>query len=353
MLPDAHVDLSGGSDIADYWTGAQLGRPYPPAEEYDAAIKQAFMNVDKEIVDEAAERALEAAKRHQNNEPEQNLLSYGEAAGLVSRAHCGSSAVVAVYESDTRQLRMANTGDSRAVLGRRVVNDRGEESYEVHVLTHDMVVPSGFIDDPPKRARKPVQLMHAFGDGPWKWNVEQLQQLSDAFPFIVSNENPHAKVTAEPAITTIETQPGDFLVLANQGFWSSLTNEEAVGLVGLWLKKYWRYVYRDSQPEDGDAVTVYDPETLSVVRSSPQVPASVVTTSFLRKDVFEQQDLPVQRSGERDDTFMYRMWGIPKKFVNVDRNVAQHLVRNAIGGADRDLMEALLKMNMPRSRRYR
>ncbi|KAF9445773.1 protein serine/threonine phosphatase 2C [Macrolepiota fuliginosa MF-IS2] len=353
ILSDAHIDLGGSPDYTDYWYGA-LGRPYPPAEEFDVAVKQGFTNVDKEIVEEASERALDAAKRHENAEPQQeNLLSYPDAAGLVARAYAGSSALVAVYESDTRQLRMANTGDSRAVLGRRLVNDRGEESYEVHVLTHDMAVPSGFIDDPPKRIQKPTHLVHAFGDGPWKWSEERRQQLSDAFPFIISHEKPFAPASAEPVITTIETRPGDFLVMASQGFWSSLTNEEAVGLVGLWLKKHRRYVFGDREPEDKDVVSIYDPETSSVVPSPQRVPVAALTRSFLRKDVFEREDLPVQFAGENDETFMYRFWSSPKKFVNVDRNVAQHLVRNAIGGANQDVMEALLRMGVPKSRQYR
>jgi hypothetical protein len=70
-------------------------------------------------------------------------------------------------------------------------------------------------------------------------------------------------------------------------------------------------------------------------------------------DVFERRDLPVQHVGKNDDTFMYQMWGIPKKFVIADRNAAQHLVRNALGGANADMIEALLLMRPPRSRKFR
>lgn len=354
-LNNAHVELGGGPENQDYWSGRVFGRPYPPAEEIDAAIKQGFMKVDKDIVDGAIERALEAAKRFHNNEPiPENHLPYADAAGLISRAYCGSSAILGVYESDTRQLRMANTGDSRAVLGRRVLDDKGAEVYEVHVLTRDMAVPSGFVDDPPRKVQAPAELVYSFGDGPWKWSEEIRQQLSDAFPFVTSSEHPYAKATAEPEITTTEIKPGDFLVVGNRGFWSSLTNEEAVGLVGLWLKKYGKTVYGDWVVENGDDMAVYDPETASVVQpsSTPHVP-STTAISIWRKDVFERQDLPVLLVGKRDDTFMYQLWGIPKKFVIVDRNVAQHLIRNALGGANPDTTAALLEMNSPRARQYR
>ncbi|KAF5349547.1 hypothetical protein D9756_008860 [Leucocoprinus leucothites] len=350
-LPDSHIYLGSRPESADYWSGFGLGRPYPPTEEFDAALKQAFLNSDKEIVEDVPERALEAAKRYYNNELHQeNSLSYQEAAELVSRAHCGSSAIVAVYENDTRQLRMANTGDSRAVLGRRVVDDRGKEAYEVHVLTHEQTVPSGFVTGPVRRPQRHESTsLHAFGDGPWKWSKETQQQLSSAFPFIVSKERPFAKATAEPMITNIETQPGDFLVIANQGLWASLTNEEAVGLVALWLKKFGRFVYGNQPVEGGEGDDVYDAETSSMIKTLVRFPTSA--HALLRKDVLDRSDLPVDHP-PKDDTFMYRMWRIPKRFVLVDKNAAQHLVRNALGGADKDLTETLLTMQLPRAGRY-
>jgi pyruvate dehydrogenase phosphatase len=351
-LPDAHIDLGNTPESSDYLSGASSGRPYPPTEEFDTALKQGFLNVDKEIVEEAAERALEAVMRHRNNIQQENLLSYPDAADLVSRAHCGSSAVVAVYENDTRQLRLANVGDSRAVLGRRVVDEGGKEVWEVHVLTKELAVPSGFITDPLRRDQKVTGSVHSFGDGPWKWSEETWRKLSDGFPFIIYNERPFAKATAEPVITNIETQPGDFLVIANQGLWTSLTNEEAIGLVGLWLKKYGRTVYGNQRPEEGEGLDVYDSETSSIVRTLTRIP-SPSTYTLLRKDVFVMVDLPVTQHEKKDETFMYRLWSAPKKFVLVDKNAALHLVRNALGGADTDLLDALVKMHVPRSRQYR
>ena len=61
--------------------------------------------------------------------------------------------------------------------------------------------------------------------------------------------------------------------------------------------------------------------------------------------------LPVQM-GE-DHTVMYRYWGAEKKFVNIDDNAATHLARNALGGADKDLLGGLLTLEAPMSRKYR
>jgi len=42
-----------------------------------------------------------------------------------------------------------------------------------------------------------------------------------------------------------------------------------------------------------------------------------------------------------------------KKFINIDSNVAVHLSRNALGGADRDLTAALLNMYHPHAELFR
>ena len=67
--------------------------------------------------------------------------------------------------------------------------------------------------------------------------------------------------------------------------------------------------------------------------------------------VWEREELPVKL--EEDKSVMYRWWRAKKRFIDVDSNVAVHLVRNALGGADRDFTSALLDMEPPRSRRYR
>ena len=53
-----------------------------------------------------------------------------------------------------------------------------------------------------------------------------------------------------------------------------------------------------------------------------------------------------------------QQWAIPQadangRFVVEDKNVATHLVRNALGGKDRDMVSALLTLPSPYSRRYR
>ena len=79
------------------------------------------MRVDDEIVNWAVERALSQESKE-------------AAINLLATAHAGSCALVGFYESDTWLLRVALTGDSRAVLGRKV-SRKGKKTYEVHVLS--------------------------------------------------------------------------------------------------------------------------------------------------------------------------------------------------------------------------
>jgi pyruvate dehydrogenase phosphatase len=104
--------------------------------------------------------------------------------------------------------------------------------------------------------------------------------------------------------------------------------------------------------EDRDVMTVYDPETSTMVQSSarPYIPAHKTSTPMTYTDVVERRDLPVRQD---EDTFTYRMWGVQKKFVIANRNAAQHLVRNALGGANAYVVDALLLMRPPWSRKCR
>lgn len=60
--------------------------------------------------------------------------------------------------------------------------------------------------------------------------------------------------------------------------------------------------------------------------------------------------------GYRDNTVMYKYWRIEKRFASApedESNVAKYLIRNALGGADNELSEALYMMEGSRRRRFR
>ena len=291
-------------------------------------IKNTFQGLDGTIVNDGVERVLSSPSKSAARIP-------------LSVAQSGSSALLAFFDSDSRLLRIALTGNSRAVLGRRLVEKRkGECFYDVHVLTTDQDA-----HNPTEEARLTAlhpnenviekghvlgcRASRAFGLAMYKWSREIQDRLHNEYLGDRPPENLKTPpyITAEPEITTITVKSGDFLVMASSGLWNCLTNEEVVGLVGLWLNR------------EMNAVDQQDPVTWD--KHLDDDDAQVV-----RRD-----ELPA--SMKEDNTVMYRRWRAQKRFLCVDDNAAGHLARNALGGADRDLTAALLSMTPPRSLRYR
>ncbi|THV06873.1 protein serine/threonine phosphatase 2C [Dendrothele bispora CBS 962.96] len=290
-------------------------------------IKQVFKEVDDSLTD--VSEVLSSDSRM-------------NAVRTLRYAYSGSCALVSVFEPDTRILRVALTGDSRAVLGRKIKNKKtsdGRDMYEVHVLSYDQ---NAYNKDEEARmnAEHPGEkimdngrvmgwgISRSFGNGAYKWSLDVQRQLHEKF----LGDRPRSNVktppyfTAEPVITTTMVQPGDFLIMASDGLWDILTNEEVVGLVGLWLANNHIAVWPNDVDNFGKKI-------------------------FEDKRTYERKALPVELKA--DHTTMYKYWHAEKRFVNKDPSVAAHLIRNAFGGADEDLSEALLSLSPPRSRRYR
>ncbi|KAF8889806.1 phosphatase 2C-like domain-containing protein [Infundibulicybe gibba] len=259
--------------------------PYP--EAIDRVIKEAFRLVDDTIVHTGAELALSTPSKYAAVRP-------------LAAALAGSSALLSVYDSDTRILKVALTGDSSAVLGRRTKRATGQSFYEDAPTSGGNIIVDG------------RSVSRAFGLAAYKWSREIQERLHMEY----LGDRPQKDLasppylTAEPEITTIEVKPGDFLIMASKGLWNCLTGAEAVGLIGHWL----------------------------------EYPADIET-------VLGRDQLPVKL--EEDNTIMYKRWRAEKKFICADDNAAVHLARNALGGADGDLMAALLNLEPPRSQKFR
>lgn len=312
----------------------KAGGNSPTSDAVDAALKKGFLRLDDEIVHHSAQEVLKSNSR-------------SVAAELLAPALSGSCALLSFYDSKSNLLRVACTGDSRAVLGRR--SDNGK--WAATPLSVDQ---TGNNPDEVNRMRKlhpgeqhvirngrvlgSLEPTRAFGDASYKWTKEVAEKLRQSF--FGRPQSPLLKtppyVTAEPVITTTKVQPekGDFLVLATDGLWEMLTSEEVVGLVGKWL------------------------ETQTSTGSTSQF-NSVWNRIF---GASQKNGLPVEHGKEStgDDgqktPIRLRQWGISKdddRFVVKDSNVATHLIRNALGGKNEEMVSALLTLPSPYSRRYR
>lgn len=305
----------------------------PAPEAIDSAIKAGFNRLDNEIVHKSVEKVFKASSK-------------AVAAELLQPALSGSCALLSFYDSKSKLLRVACTGDSRAVLGRRsksgkwiatalsedqtgsnpteVARMRMEHPGEEHVIRNGRVLGG-------------LEPTRAFGDAVYKWSRDVAGRLRENFfgrsPSPLLRTPPY--VTAEPIVTTTKIEPdnGDFVVLATDGLWEMLTNEEVVGLVGQWIETQ----------KSGKPSSQFDRAWSKVFGS-------------------QSKPLPVEQG--RDATgfdgktpIRLQQWGIDPeardRFVVRDKNVATHLVRNALGGANDEQVCALLTLPSPFSRRYR
>ncbi|KAL8928327.1 MAG: hypothetical protein Q9172_000919 [Xanthocarpia lactea] len=311
---------------------------YPSAASVDAAIKQGFLKCDHEIVHESVIKAQKANTK-------------SAAANLLGPALSGSCALLSFYDTRSKDFKVACTGDSRAVLGRRDPNGiwtaqplsedqtggtpsemarlRAEHPGEPNVVAHGRILGN-------------LEPSRAFGDAHYKWARDIQNMVKKNWfgrtPLTLLKTPPY--VTAEPVVTTTRVMPekGDFVVLATDGLWEMLTNEEVVGLVGRWLEEN----------------PVHAKKTASA--------SSSWTSSFLGSKARSDVSLPVNRSQEENGQSGQRtpirrqQWDVTagdERFVVEDKNAATHLVRNALGGRDRDMVCGLLTLPSPYSRRYR
>ena len=274
------------------------------------------------------------------------------AAELLAPALSGSCALLSFYDSRSKLLRVACTGDSRAVLGRRGPSGK----WIATALSSDQ---TGGNEDEAARIRKEhpgekdvvmngrvwggLEPSRAFGDSFYKWTTDTQEKIKMSFfgrtPSNRCKTPPY--VTAEPVVTTTKVEPerGDFVVMATDGLWEMLTNEEVVGLVGQWI---------DTQASNNSK------------NNSARKNNSWLTSLFGGPS---QGTLPVEKAPADSETggqrapVRQRQWGVTanehQRFVVEDKNAATHLVRNALGGADRDMVCALLTLPSPYSRRYR
>ena len=321
----------------------------PPPEVIDAAIKRGFTRLDDEIVHAGVHKVFTNPSKLY-------------AAETLAPALSGSCALLAFYESRSQMLRVACTGDSRAVLGRRSANGK----WSATALSADQ---TGSSDAEANRIRSEhpgepnvirngrvlggLEPTRAFGDAVYKWSHDVQMKIKKSFfgrsPSPLLKTPPY--VTAEPVVTTTKIEPemGDFVVMATDGLWEMLTNEEVIGLVARWLAE----------------------QNLGV----PGAASPTTDTSgggwfgWLGgggggKGDADQQVLPVEKNGEAADEgdgnktpIRKLQWGVTasqaERFVFEDKNAATHVVRNALGGKDKDMLCALLTLPSPYSRRYR
>ena len=308
----------------------------PSAEQVQQAMKAGFNKLDHEICHESVQKVIAAKTKT-------------AAAELLAPALSGACALLSFYDSSSKTLHVACTGDSRAVLGRKSKSGKW-------IATPLSVDQTGGNPEEEDRLRKEhpnepnvvrngrvlggLEPSRAFGDAVYKWSRETGELMKRSFfgktQSALLKTPPY--VTAEPIVTSTRIQPenGDFMVMATDGLWEMLTNEEVVGLVGQWIEKQNAEAGQSGKGWFG---------FLSGKKEIKELPVEHTSTT-------------VTKGGKGSDTpIRQQQWGVQGKemerFVVEDKNVATHLVRNALGGRNTDTLCALLTLPAPYSRRYR
>ncbi|KAF6240447.1 hypothetical protein HO173_001115 [Letharia columbiana] len=302
---------------------SSTGAPSDAApQDVDRAIEKAFLKLDKEIMDQGATAITGPS-------------FLNEAMSRLGPAYSGSCALVSYYHTESQILKVACTGDSRAVLGRR--NAAGE--WEAIALSSDQ---TGHNKDEVARLHKEhpdepklvkdgrvlgLMVSRAFGDGRWKWSRQVQEEAQRRFfgPPLREPLISPPYLTALPVVTTTKIEPenGDFLIMASDGLWDHLTSEQAVDLVSQWLKTY--DVTKDVSPPD-------------LAPTPNAIPAREISS---------------RRNPNPNMAYTDIRTADAKHFVMRDENAATHLTRNALGGGNEDMLAGLLTVSPPYSRNVR
>ncbi|KAG9662863.1 protein serine/threonine phosphatase 2C, partial [Aureobasidium melanogenum] len=285
-------------------------------EAVQHAITKAFVDLDSSLIETAREISL-------------SNVTFQEKMQRLLPAFAGSCALLSLYDPLTSSLHVACTGDSRAVLGRKNLDGRWEaiplsidqtgsntdeiaRIHQEHPGEEDIV-----------RNGRVLGLMvsRAFGDGRWKWPVDLQSDMIKKFE--APSLRPGNKVqtppyvTARPVVTstTIDSKTPSFVILASDGLWDMLTDQQAVNLVATWLDSQTSST-NPSNPKPKPNYAPFDLSNFSQGTTNPK---------------FEEERTTTQ---DKD-------------------NVAVHLLRNSLGGNHAELIGGRLAASHPYSRDLR
>lgn len=317
-----------------HYVAHQLGKIYSEgttvlsSQSVDSAITRGFLQLDNDIV-------LGSLGNLFQHPTKENLIN-------ALPAISGSCALLAMFDSKTSTLKVATTGDSRVLMG----SIDGQGRWTVKALSTDQTgdnleevarIRREHPDEPNcvrnGRVLGSLQPSRAFGD--YRYKVKELDgktvyDLPDHLKIYFRKEPrdfltpPY--VTAEPVITTAHVTPETkFMVMASDGLFELLSNEEIAGLVVKWMQE-------------------------SPVKQGFEKLAS----SGVKGKMPPVSDLSQHKESQRP-AFRYKaQQRSSSDYLLEDQNVATHLIRNALSaGGNKEYVSTLVSIPSPMSRKYR
>lgn len=334
------------------WQAKCLQRPFTPNDRHIVdAIKKAFVGFDDQMINQSMELV------------QAGTASKADIVAAASTVHAGSCALLALYDPARSVLRVANTGDSRAVLGRW---DKQSGKYVAQPMSADQTGfnpeevarldqehPGESVVDPKSGRVHGIAVSRAFGDARWKWPQEVTRRAHDLFwgpsprPNEVIKTPPY--LTAEPEVMETRVRTGaypDFLIMASDGLWDNMSSEDAVTCVQLWLEKNKPTDFiQNAKQQNGLLASI----GIGRNEAPARLPSNASTPTFS-----SMADLSGDDDTYFDESEKCLKWRVsPKHFVNEDQNAGIHLVKNALGGNRRDLFCGVMSVQPPLSRSVR
>ncbi|GCE99114.1 hypothetical protein ZYGM_001770 [Zygosaccharomyces mellis] len=319
-------------DLVQY-VANQLGQVYSQgvdilssSDKIDSAIEKGFLTLDNDIVYASLKALFQTPSK--------------ETMIAALPAISGSCALLSVYNSADSTLKVALTGDSRALL----CELDNQSNWFVKSLSTDQTgdnpsevqrVRSEHPGEPNAvrngRILGSLQPSRAFGDYRYKIKDIDGKALSELPEHlrIYFRSKPRdfltpPYVTAKPEITTTKVGPNSkFMVIGSDGLFELLSNEEVAGLVVRWMES----------------------------NISPKVPCD-----FPKGRLPEVKDISADSESMRP-AFRYKGQQGKKnaaEYLLEDKNVATHLIRNALGaGGNKEYVSTLVSIPSSLSRKYR
>ncbi|KAF9880392.1 protein phosphatase 2c [Colletotrichum karsti] len=293
-----------------------------PESTIDETIIKAFTNLD-DLIFSRAKKAVDGLKAGIYETADSRVTA------ALAPVIAGSCALLSIFDPATSTLRVACTGDSRAVLGSMPAgaanftalelskdqNGRNQDEFERLAKEHpgeeaDMI-------DPKSGRLFGIAVTRAFGDHRWKWDNDFITHVHDHF--WGSSPRPKTKtgpyMTAAPVVTTTKIEGPSFVILASDGLWDHISSANAVECVSRWI---------------------------AAKKAGKTTPKDKLAAG------------PGQKS-ELDMQYGWPNWAAkPENFVVEDMdNAAVHLIKNALGGARRSLFTGAALAYPPIARNVR
>ncbi|CAK7239613.1 MAG: hypothetical protein STHCBS139747_001044 [Sporothrix thermara] len=277
--------------------------------------------------------------------------SFADQVTRALNAWSGAGSLLTMYDPTRDIVHVATTGKSRAVLGvyetdknlrRRIwrarpmsaeqarLTPKEEDAFRrKHPGEEEVVLLNG------RPFGRPTS--HAFGDLRTKLPVSLQQALCQVFgldvsltwPIKESKTPPYMNAKPSTSFVEIRNRPC-FLIMASDGFWQYMTDQNAVDLVTFWLAA------------GSMALDKGHPGKLNTIDIS-----RYISRDSSRADVRSLEATPIQ--GPLDLTTPYRHDTMAVK----DGNATVHLIRNALGGSNAGLLATRLAFQPPYARMWR